>query len=77
MTGVHIGVHILKVTRFEQFDAADLPHRCSIRGKGDERVLVCSDSPTISVRIKPGMSVSAVAVGAGSHPSPAPIFSLG
>ena len=46
---------------FEQLDAADLPNRYSIRAKGEERVLVCSESPTISVRIKPGMSVSAVA----------------
>ena len=46
---------------FEQFDAADLPNRYSIRGKGEERVLVCSESPTISVRIRRGMSVSAVA----------------
>ncbi len=46
---------------FEQSDAADLPHRYSIRGKGEERALVCSETPTISVRIKRGMSVSAVA----------------
>jgi len=45
----------------EQFDAADLPDRYFIRGKGEERVLVCSESPTISVRIERGMSVSAAA----------------
>jgi hypothetical protein len=45
----------------EQPDAAVLPNRYSIRGKGEERALVCSESPTISVRIKRGMSVSAVA----------------
>jgi membrane protease YdiL (CAAX protease family) len=46
---------------FEQSDAAELPNRYSIRGKGEERALVCSESPTISVRIKRGLSVSAVA----------------
>ena len=44
---------------FEQLDAADLPDRYSIRGKGEERALVCSESPTISVRVERGMSVSA------------------
>jgi len=44
---------------FEQFEAADVPDRYSIRGKGEERVLVCSESPTISVRVERGMSVSA------------------
>jgi hypothetical protein len=46
---------------FEQFDDAELPHRYSIRGKGEKRALVCSESPTIFVRIERGMSVSAVA----------------
>jgi hypothetical protein len=43
---------------FEPYESADLPHRYSIRAKGDERALVCSESPTISVRIERGMSVS-------------------
>jgi membrane protease YdiL (CAAX protease family) len=44
---------------FERFDATALPDRYSIRRKGEERVLVCSESPTISVRIERGLSVSA------------------
>jgi hypothetical protein len=44
---------------FEQFDAAALPDRYSIRDKGEKRALVCSESPTISVRVERGMSVSA------------------
>ena len=44
---------------FEKFDAADLPDRYSIRDKGEKRALVCSESPTISVRVERGMSVSA------------------
>jgi hypothetical protein len=46
---------------FKQFDSAGLPNRYLIRVKGEERALVCSESPTISVRIERGMSVSAVA----------------
>jgi hypothetical protein len=45
---------------FDQFESADLPYRYFIRGKGEERVLVCSESPTISVRMERGLSVSAV-----------------
>ena len=45
---------------FDQFESADLPYRYFIRGKAEERVLVCSESPTISVRMERGLSVSAV-----------------
>jgi hypothetical protein len=44
---------------FEQFDGADLPDRYAIRGKGEERALVCTESPTISVRVERGLTVSA------------------
>jgi hypothetical protein len=44
---------------FGQFDGAHLPDRYSIRGKGEERTLFCTESPTISVRVERGMSVSA------------------
>ncbi len=44
---------------FDQFDAVGLPDRYSIRRKGEGRVLVCSESPTISVRVERGMSVPA------------------
>jgi hypothetical protein len=44
---------------FEQFDAAELPNRYAIRTKGEERALVCTESPTTAVRIERGMTVSA------------------
>lgn len=44
---------------FEQLDAAELPDRYAIRAKDAERVVVCSESPTISVRIERGLTVSA------------------
>ena len=37
--------------------AADLPDRYSIRRKGEERELVCSESPTMAVRIERGMTI--------------------
>ena len=50
--------HMTKKT-FEQFDSVNLPDRYSIRGKDEKRALFCSESPTISVRVERGMSVSA------------------
>jgi membrane protease YdiL (CAAX protease family) len=44
---------------FEQFDTAELPNRYSVRSKDEERALVCSESPTISVRVERGLTVSA------------------
>jgi membrane protease YdiL (CAAX protease family) len=44
---------------FEQYGASGLPNRYSIRSKGQERALVCSESPTIAVRVERGTSVSA------------------
>jgi Type II CAAX prenyl endopeptidase Rce1-like len=44
---------------FDQFDAAELPNRYAIRTKGEERALVCTESPTTAVRIERGMTVSA------------------
>jgi Type II CAAX prenyl endopeptidase Rce1-like len=38
--------------------AAELPDRYAIRRKGEERELVCSESPTIAVRIERGMTVA-------------------
>lgn len=46
-------------TPLEQLDADGVPNRYSIRVRGEERVLVCSESPTISVRLERGLSVSA------------------
>jgi membrane protease YdiL (CAAX protease family) len=43
----------------EQFAASALPDRYSILRKGEGRVLVCRESPNISVRVERGMSVSA------------------
>ncbi len=43
---------------FEQFDAAELPNRYAIRTKGEDRALVCTESPTTAVRIERGMTVS-------------------
>ncbi len=43
---------------FHLFDAAELPNRYAIRSKGEERALVCIESPTISVRVERGMTVS-------------------
>lgn len=39
--------------------AADLPDRYSIRRKGEARELVCSESPTMAVRIERGMTMPA------------------
>jgi hypothetical protein len=44
---------------FKQSDAAEFPDRYSIRGDGEERALVCSESPTIAVRVERGLTVSA------------------
>jgi hypothetical protein len=44
---------------FEQFDTDELPNRYAIRTKDEERALVCTESPTISVRVERGMTVSA------------------
>lgn len=43
----------------EQIDGAELPDRYAIRAKDEERALVCSESPTISVRVERGLTVSA------------------
>ena len=43
----------------ERSPAAALPDRYSIRKKGEERELVCSESPTVVVRVERGMTISA------------------
>jgi len=42
--------------------AEELPHRYSIRTKGDDCELVCSESPSLAVRIQRGLSISSTAV---------------
>jgi membrane protease YdiL (CAAX protease family) len=44
---------------FEQSDAAELPNRYSIRSSGEERALLCAESPTITVRIERSMTIAA------------------
>ena len=44
---------------FEQSYTAGLPNRYAVRSKGEERKLVCTESPTISVRVERGLTVSA------------------
>jgi hypothetical protein len=43
---------------YGQFDGTDLPDRYAIRTKDEERVLVCTESPTISVHVERGLAVS-------------------
>jgi membrane protease YdiL (CAAX protease family) len=40
-----------------ELPAEKIPDRYSIRSKGDDRELVCSESPTLSVRIERGLSI--------------------
>lgn len=51
--------------------AAELPDRYSIRRKGEERELVCSESPTIAVRVARGVTVAA---GAARKAAPGTIY---
>ena len=50
---------------------AELPDRYSIRMKGEDRELVCSESPTMTVRIERGMTVPA---GAARKAQPGTIY---
>ncbi len=43
----------------ERWPAAALPDRYSIRRRGEDRELVCSESPTVVVRVERGMTISA------------------
>ena len=46
----------------KELQAEELPHRYSIRTKGDDCELVCSESPSLAVRIQRGLSISSTAV---------------
>ncbi|MEW6668491.1 MAG: lysostaphin resistance A-like protein [Thermodesulfobacteriota bacterium] len=45
----------------EEVPGEELPDRYSIRSRGDERELICSESPTLSVRVVRGLSISSSA----------------
>jgi len=55
-----------KISEKKGFTAEALPDRYSIRSRGDDRELICSESPTIAVRVERGMSMPVGAV----HKSP-------
>ena len=48
--------------RQKELRAEELPNRYSIRSKGDDRELICSESPSLAVRIERGLSIPSAAV---------------
>jgi hypothetical protein len=46
----------------KELRAEQLPHRYSIRTKGDNRELVCTESPSLAVRVERGLSIPATSL---------------
>ena len=56
------GVEIRRNSGLKEVRAEELPDRYSIRSKGDDRELICSESPSLAVRVERGLSISSASV---------------